>query len=113
MRSFGADASRPYVEALEARELPHLLVGGNAFHSREEVETLTTALAAIERPVQVAEPTVTRLSCAALKLRTPRNRGPDSRAYRAALLRQHKAGRYPLVRIQPNRVLLRPRPISA
>ena len=50
MRSFGADASRPYVEALEARELPHLLVGGNAFHSREEVETLTTALAAIERP---------------------------------------------------------------
>jgi ATP-dependent helicase/nuclease subunit A len=50
LRSFGNDASRPYVEALEARELPHLLVGGNAFHSREEIETLTTALAAIERP---------------------------------------------------------------
>ena len=31
MRSFGADASRPYVEALEARELPHLLVGGTPF----------------------------------------------------------------------------------
>jgi ATP-dependent exoDNAse (exonuclease V) beta subunit len=50
LRPFSGDATRPYVEALEARELPHLLIGGSAFHSREEVETLSVALAAIERP---------------------------------------------------------------
>jgi ATP-dependent helicase/nuclease subunit A len=50
LRSFGVDATRPYVEALEAHELPHLLVGGGAFYTREEVETLTAALLAIERP---------------------------------------------------------------
>ena len=44
------DITRPYVEALEARSVPHLLVGGKAFHDREEVETLRTALAAIEWP---------------------------------------------------------------
>ncbi len=44
------DVTRPYVEALEAREVPHLLVGGKSFHEREEVETLRTALAAIEWP---------------------------------------------------------------
>jgi ATP-dependent exoDNAse (exonuclease V) beta subunit len=44
------DVTRPYVQALEARELPHLLVGGKSFHEREEVETLRTALAAIEWP---------------------------------------------------------------
>jgi ATP-dependent exoDNAse (exonuclease V) beta subunit len=42
--------TRPFVEALEARELPHLLVGGGAFYTREEVETLSAAVAAIERP---------------------------------------------------------------
>ena len=42
--------TRPYVQALEARDLPHLLVGGKSFHEREEVETLRTALAAIEWP---------------------------------------------------------------
>jgi ATP-dependent helicase/nuclease subunit A len=50
LRSFGQDATRGYVEALEAHELPHLLVGGGAFYSREEVETLCAALKAIERP---------------------------------------------------------------
>jgi ATP-dependent exoDNAse (exonuclease V) beta subunit len=50
MRSFGDDATRPYVNALEARQLQHLLVGGNTFHGREEIEILRTALAAIERP---------------------------------------------------------------
>lgn len=50
LRTFGGDVTRPYVEALEARGLPHLLVGGSSFHSREEVETLSVALAAIERP---------------------------------------------------------------
>src|SRR4029079_12455179 len=44
------DVTRPYVQALEARDLPHLLVGGKSFHEREEVETLRTALAAIEWP---------------------------------------------------------------
>jgi ATP-dependent exoDNAse (exonuclease V) beta subunit len=50
LRTFARDATRPYVEALEARELPHLLVGGGAFYSREEVEALSTAVVAIERP---------------------------------------------------------------
>ena len=36
--------------ALEARRLPHLLVGGSSFHEREEVEAMRNALAAIERP---------------------------------------------------------------
>jgi ATP-dependent exoDNAse (exonuclease V) beta subunit len=47
---FGADVTRGYVEALEARGVPHLLVGGRSFHLREEVESLRTALAAIEWP---------------------------------------------------------------
>src|SRR5919201_220873 len=38
--SFGEDVTRPYVEALEARGIPHLLVGGRSFHLREEVESL-------------------------------------------------------------------------
>ena len=47
---FKEDVTRPYVEALEARGIPHLLVGGRSFHLREEVESLRTALAAIEWP---------------------------------------------------------------
>ena len=47
---FGADVTRPYVDALEARGVPHLLVGGKSFHDREEVETMRAALAAIEWP---------------------------------------------------------------
>lgn len=50
LRNFGRDLTRPFVEALEARGLPHLLVGGGAFFTREEVETLSAALVAIERP---------------------------------------------------------------
>jgi ATP-dependent helicase/nuclease subunit A len=50
MRSWGADVTRPYVRALEARQLRHVLVGGSSFHRREEVGALRTALAAIERP---------------------------------------------------------------
>jgi len=50
LRTFTGDATRPYVEALEAHDLPHLLVGGGAFYTREEVETLCAALTAIERP---------------------------------------------------------------
>ena len=48
--SFGEDITRRYVEALEARGIRHLLVGGKAFHDREEIETLRAALMAIEWP---------------------------------------------------------------
>jgi ATP-dependent exoDNAse (exonuclease V) beta subunit len=44
------DMTRSYVEALEARGIPHLLVGGKSFHEREEVETVRVALSAIEWP---------------------------------------------------------------
>jgi len=48
--SFDEDVTRTYVQALEARGVPHLLVGGRTFHNRAEVETLRAALAAIEWP---------------------------------------------------------------
>ena len=48
--SFGEDVTRPYVDALEARGVPHLLVGGRAFHGRDEIETLRAALMAVEWP---------------------------------------------------------------
>ena len=48
--NWGADITRDYARALEAREIPHLLVGSKSFHSREEVETLRAALSAIEWP---------------------------------------------------------------
>jgi ATP-dependent helicase/nuclease subunit A len=49
-RSFSTDVTRPYVRALEARRLPHLLVGGSGFHAREEIEAIRNAVSAIERP---------------------------------------------------------------
>jgi len=48
--SFGDDVTQPYVQALEARSVRHVLVGGKTFHDREEVETIRAALAAIEWP---------------------------------------------------------------
>ncbi len=48
--SWETDVTRAYVEALEARGIPHVLVGGKAFHEREEVEAIRAALAAIEWP---------------------------------------------------------------
>jgi ATP-dependent exoDNAse (exonuclease V) beta subunit len=48
--SFGEDVTLPYVRALEARGVAHVLVGGKAFHDREEVEALRAALAAVEWP---------------------------------------------------------------
>jgi ATP-dependent exoDNAse (exonuclease V) beta subunit len=48
--SFGDDVTLPYVQALEARGVRHVLVGGKTFHDREEVETVRAALAAIEWP---------------------------------------------------------------
>jgi ATP-dependent helicase/nuclease subunit A len=48
--SFGEDVTLPYVRALEARGVHHVLVGGKSFHDREEVEAIRAALAAIEWP---------------------------------------------------------------
>ena len=48
--NWGQDVTREYVKALEAREVPHLLVGSKSFHAREEVQTLRAAMAAIEWP---------------------------------------------------------------
>ena len=48
--SFGEDVTQPYVRALEARGVGHVLVGGKTFHDREEVETIRAALAAVEWP---------------------------------------------------------------
>jgi ATP-dependent exoDNAse (exonuclease V) beta subunit len=48
--SFGADLTREYVHALEARNIPHQLWQAKSFHQREEVETIRAALNAIEWP---------------------------------------------------------------
>jgi len=48
--SYGEDITRKYVEALEARGVRQLLVGGKTFHDREEIETIRAALTAIEWP---------------------------------------------------------------
>jgi len=43
-RNFGADVTRPYLRALEARRIPHVLVGGGrSFHDREEIIALRKA----------------------------------------------------------------------
>ncbi len=49
-RNFSTDVTRSYVRALEARRIPHVLVGGRSFHDREEVIALRNALTAIEWP---------------------------------------------------------------
>jgi ATP-dependent exoDNAse (exonuclease V) beta subunit len=48
--NFGTDLTQEYVRALEARGIPHLLVGSKSFHRREEVGTIRAALRAIEWP---------------------------------------------------------------
>ncbi len=47
---FGGDMTRAYAGALQARGIPHVLVGGRSFHDNEEVGTMRAALAAIEWP---------------------------------------------------------------
>lgn len=47
---FNGDMTRRYAEALQARGIAHVLVGGKSFHEREEVGTMRSALAAIEWP---------------------------------------------------------------
>jgi ATP-dependent helicase/nuclease subunit A len=49
-RNFDGDVTRAYVRALEARRIPHVLVGGRSFHECEEVIAVRNALAAIEWP---------------------------------------------------------------
>ncbi|MBL8910209.1 MAG: UvrD-helicase domain-containing protein, partial [Archangium sp.] len=49
-QSWGKDITRPYAMALEARRVPHVLVGGHSFHEREEVMATRIALFAIDRP---------------------------------------------------------------
>ena len=48
--SYGRNLVAPYVLGLEARAIPHVLVGGRAFHDREEVLAIATTLRAIEHP---------------------------------------------------------------
>ncbi len=48
--AYGTDTTRDYLHELEARGIPHVLVGQRSFHQREEIETLRTALAAVEHP---------------------------------------------------------------
>jgi ATP-dependent helicase/nuclease subunit A len=48
--NFGEDLTRSYVRGLDARGIPHLLVGSKSFHHREEVEAIRIALTAIEWP---------------------------------------------------------------
>jgi ATP-dependent exoDNAse (exonuclease V) beta subunit len=50
LRHYATDVTRDYVQELEAYRIPHLLVGGSSFHSREEIESLRNALTAIEWP---------------------------------------------------------------
>lgn len=50
LRNFSTDVTRAYVRALEARHIPHVLIGGRSFHEREEVMALRNALTAIEWP---------------------------------------------------------------
>lgn len=49
-QAYRKDVTRPYLNALEVRRVPHVLVGGRSWHTREEIGALRTALAAIEYP---------------------------------------------------------------
>jgi ATP-dependent exoDNAse (exonuclease V) beta subunit len=49
-RGWQRTVTQPYVDALQALDLPHVLVGGRGFHQREEIEAIRVALTAIERP---------------------------------------------------------------
>ena len=89
--SWEADVTRPYVDALEVRGIPHVLVGGRAFHEREEVEAIRAALTAIEWPddelsvFRDAARTVLRHR----RRRAARMGAPLRPAHRRALLARH------------------------
>ncbi|MCB9659518.1 MAG: UvrD-helicase domain-containing protein [Sandaracinaceae bacterium] len=48
--TYKEDPVRAYVDALERRQVPHVLMGGRTFHDREEVVALRQVLSAIEWP---------------------------------------------------------------
>ncbi|MFN2532841.1 MAG: UvrD-helicase domain-containing protein, partial [Pyrinomonadaceae bacterium] len=50
LRHYSTDVTRGYVQALESYQIPHLLVGGSSFHSREEIEAIRNSLTSIEWP---------------------------------------------------------------
>jgi len=50
MYSFGEDLVRGYVRALEARSIPHVLVGGGSYHEREETLAVRNSASAVEWP---------------------------------------------------------------
>lgn len=49
-KMFVGDMTRAYADALQARGIPHVLVGGKSFNEREEVGTMRSALSALEWP---------------------------------------------------------------
>jgi ATP-dependent exoDNAse (exonuclease V) beta subunit len=50
MNSYRTDVTHPYVRALQAARVPHVLLGGSSFHAREEIMALRQVLAAVEWP---------------------------------------------------------------
>jgi ATP-dependent helicase/nuclease subunit A len=50
LQGYAGDVSGPYARALEARQLPHVLVGGRSFHEKAEVLAARNGLCAIEWP---------------------------------------------------------------
>ncbi len=50
LQKLDGDVTRPYLRALEARQIPHVLLGGRSLYAREEVTALRNALCAIEWP---------------------------------------------------------------
>lgn len=48
--AYRGDTTREYVRGLEARRIPHVLVGGRSFHDREEVVAIRNVLSAAEWP---------------------------------------------------------------
>ena len=49
-QSYGEDLTRDYLTGLEARRIPHVLVGGRSYFSREETQAMRVAATAIEWP---------------------------------------------------------------
>ncbi|MEO1334759.1 MAG: 3'-5' exonuclease, partial [Myxococcota bacterium] len=49
-KSFDTDLSQGYADALDARRVPHVLVGTWSFKNRPEIDAITAALTAIEWP---------------------------------------------------------------
>jgi len=49
-QSYGEDITREYLRGLEARRIPHVLVGGRSYFSREETQAMRVAATAIEWP---------------------------------------------------------------